>query len=445
MSFVRLENLNDFIQPGTACIKPAEKKAPGVVAKVTDISLTDCLACSGCITSAETVLVQQQNHEELFKIINDNKIAKDRKDIVVSLSLQSIASLGHKHSMDAQETAQRLASFLVSLGCDRVYDINLARHLALVESYREFKNIKDNRKGPLIGSACPGWICYAEKTNGNLIIPHLSKVRSPQQIMGSLIKRRTIDGKKPSVYHITLMPCFDKKLEASRKDFRDDCDQPDVDCVITPLELEEILNDEGVTLADFDRRPLDTIAKVDLPFDHPLTSHTGTASGGYAENLLIAEASEILGDKSNSLKDKLRYSQLRNNDFVEVTLDSSETGDTRLPKVAIVNGFRNIQTVVQRLKRNVLKYDYIEVMACPSGCINGGAQCRQNFGETQEESIEATRQVYQEVPCVDIRVSHEEEVNARLFKSLGIQDKIDKLLYTEFHAVPKMQDLAVSW
>lgn len=78
MSFVKLDNLNDFIQPSTACIKPIEKKAPGVVAKVKDVNLSDCLACSGCITSAESVLVQQQNYEELFRVINDNKVSKVR-------------------------------------------------------------------------------------------------------------------------------------------------------------------------------------------------------------------------------------------------------------------------------------------------------------------------------------------------------------------------------
>jgi iron only hydrogenase large subunit-like protein len=76
MSFVKLENLNDFIEPSSACIKPMEKKTVGVVAKVKDINLSDCLACSGCITSAETVLVQQQTHEELFTVINDSKSSK---------------------------------------------------------------------------------------------------------------------------------------------------------------------------------------------------------------------------------------------------------------------------------------------------------------------------------------------------------------------------------
>lgn len=75
MSFVKLENLNDFIHPGTTCIKPNDKKV-GVVAKLNDINLSDCLACSGCITTAETVLVQQQNHEELFKVINESKNSK---------------------------------------------------------------------------------------------------------------------------------------------------------------------------------------------------------------------------------------------------------------------------------------------------------------------------------------------------------------------------------
>lgn len=76
MSFVKLDNLNDFIQPSTACIKPIPKTIPGKVAKVSEINLSDCLACSGCITSAESVLVQEQNHDGLFKVINDNKTGK---------------------------------------------------------------------------------------------------------------------------------------------------------------------------------------------------------------------------------------------------------------------------------------------------------------------------------------------------------------------------------
>lgn len=462
MSFVRLENLNDFIQPSTACIKPVEKKATGVVAKVNDINLSDCLACSGCITSAESVLVQQQNYEELFKTINDNKTSKSSKDIVVSLSLQSISSLAHKYSMQAQEAAERIASFFVSMGCHKVYDINLARHLALVESYREFKSSQEETsqsKLPIISSICPGWICYAEKTNGDLIIPHLSRVRSPQQIMGALLKKLYCSEeagmrKRSDLFHVTLMPCFDKKLEASRQDFQDSIDESqDVDCVLTPIELEEILNNEGVTLKDFNRRKLDILGKFDCDFDQPLTSHHGSVSGGYAENLLLTLASEMLGENCDKLRSVLDYSTLKNSDFIEVNIkrstQSGEDGDTvaNMPKFAIVNGFRNIQTVVQRLKRKALKYDYIEIMACPSGCINGGAQCRPNNGENAAEMTESTRHLYSEVPVTKQSIDSNDSTNRQLYEKLNLNDSESKedLLFTDFHSVPKMQNLTVNW
>lgn len=361
--------------------------------------------------------------------------------------------MANKYSISAQETAERIASFFVSIGCNKVYDINLARHLAIVESYREFKERRDDKsKFPIISSICPGWICYAEKTNGDLLIPHLSKVRSPQQIMGALIKRlySSKDGRKRSdIYHVTLMPCFDKKLEASRQDFKDKNDgSQDVDCVLTPLEFEEILTDEGVTLFDFDPRKLDILVESDLCFDQPLTSHFGSASGGYAENILLAEASETLNDKHEELQNKLEYSTLKNGDFIEVSMKNVDNGTTKLTRrFAIVNGFRNIQTIVQRLKRNALKYDYIEIMACPSGCINGGAQCKPGPGADQASTVELARQVYNEVPKVQNSNVKSEEFNDKLYSSLSLKEGLDinELLYTNFHPVPKMQNLIGSW
>lgn len=449
MSFVRLENLNDFIQPSSTCIKPVEKKVTGVVTKVSDISLSDCLACSGCITSAESVLVQQQNYEELFKIINESKTSPTKRDVVVTLSLQSIASLAHKYNMDAQEAAERLASFFVSIGCSKVYDLNLARHLALVESYREFlERKKANQFLPIISSICPGWVCYTEKTNGELVIPYLSKVRSPQQIMGSLLKRHFCDGTtrtRMDVYHVTLMPCYDKKLEASRDDFKDKSDDSrDVDCVLTPVELEEILADEGVTLEDFDRRKLDTFIGTNEEFDQPLTSHLGSVSGGYAENILMNAISSVPVDNC----DMLEYSTTKNNDFIEVDIKKAgdASGET-FARVAIVNGFRNIQTVVQRLKRKALKYDYIEVMACPSGCINGGAQSRPRPGEDQAETISQTKALYDQVKPVALSLNPDDHRNRKLYETLKMTDEkaINGSLYTNFHPVPKMQNLAVNW
>lgn len=372
-----------------------------------------------------------------------------KREIVVSISLQTISSLAYKYSLEPQDAAERIASFFVSMGCDRVYDINLARHLALIESYREFKSHRKSKPNiPLISSVCPGWICYAEKTNGELIIPHLSKVRSPQQIMGALVKQAAVkkDKKESDVYHVTLMPCFDKKLEASRQEFKSGDERgSDVDCVLTPVELEEILNDEGVTLLDFERRKLDILVETGLPFDNPLSSHFGSVSGGYAENILmayLAKDSDIIGTNN------LQYTIQRNSDFIELTFDEGHvSGDSSLPvRFAIINGFRNIQTVVQRLKRKALKYDYIEIMACPNGCINGGAQCRPIQEQDNQSHARSVQEVYKQIPSVDLSMNSD-DVNIKLYEKLELKDQrqLNRTVYTSFRPVPKLQNVTVNW
>lgn len=367
---------------------------------------------------------------------------------MISLSLQSISSLAYKYNLNAQETAERLASFFISLGCHKIYDINLARHLALVESHKEFVSRRDSEKPnlPIISSTCPGWICYAEKTNGELVIQHLSKVRSPQQIMGSLLKRSAIR-RNEDIYHVSIMPCFDKKLEASRNDFKNASDgTQDVDCVLTPVELEEILKDEGVELSDFEPRKLDVFFETGTELDTPLSSHIGSESGGLAENILLAEARRNNLDKTNA--GDVEYSILRNKDFIELNYrgPSDDLTSVKPGKFAIINGFRNIQTIVQRLKRNALKYDYIEVMACPSGCINGGAQCKPNFGHDQQSATDLVKSIYHQVKPVELSIDPNSREIQNIYQKLELEPKeIEKSLYTEFHPIPKMNNLTVNW
>ena len=201
------------------------------------------LACSGCITSAESVLIEQQSSNELRKIFNSkNSDAsggdENVKKIVVSLQIQPIVSLAHKLNLEVEETVAKLVTYFKNLGADCVYDLKMAEDIALLEHQREFlESFRSKKKKPLISSACPGWICYAEKTHGNWILPHISRVKSAQQIMGSLIKSHLCQKWQmppKSIFHLTLMPCFDKKLEASRGDFYNEAmDAHDVDMVIT--------------------------------------------------------------------------------------------------------------------------------------------------------------------------------------------------------------------
>lgn len=217
-----------------------------------EITLADCLACSGCITSAEGVLITQQSQQEVLRVLNENNEHKrngrqeDVQTVVCTVSVQSILSLAHKYGLATEETFRRLAGYLKELGFDYVLNTKIADDLALIESRTEFlqrfadATNKSSATLPMLASSCPGWVCYAEKTHGSFILPYISTTRSPQQIMGGLVKRRLanqIGVAASRVYHVTVMPCYDKKLEASREDFYSEVNASrDVDCVITSSE-----------------------------------------------------------------------------------------------------------------------------------------------------------------------------------------------------------------
>lgn len=218
-----------------------------------EITLADCLACSGCITSAEGVLITQQSQEEVLKVLNENNAhkANNRLDevrvIVCTVSPQSIVSLATKYGLPVEATAKLLSGYLKELGVDLVLNTKVADDLALLESRKEFvQRFAAKSKGdqsavlPMLASSCPGWVCYAEKTHGSFILPYISTTRSPQQIMGMLVKNtlaKTLGVESKKIYHLTVMPCYDKKLEASREDFFSEANESkDVDCVITSSE-----------------------------------------------------------------------------------------------------------------------------------------------------------------------------------------------------------------
>ena len=236
---LQISDINDFITPSLECIKPVEMekpvKKPGgraaikieadgyyqvdetsgeeVRLKKAEITLNDCLACSGCITSAETVLISQQSKDELYKVLAENSEISsgggEGKVIVVSVSPQSVASLAAKNSLEMTQCLRKLTAFFKQLGCHRVFDTNVARNFSLAEMGKEFvERIRTGSKHtPMLTSACPGWICYAEKTHGNFILPYISKTKSPQQMMGSIVKSMYSKklGKNPNdIYHVTV-------------------------------------------------------------------------------------------------------------------------------------------------------------------------------------------------------------------------------------------------
>ncbi|OSX66411.1 hypothetical protein POSPLADRAFT_1131939 [Postia placenta MAD-698-R-SB12] len=266
----------------------------------------------------------------------------------------------------------------------------------------------------MLASACPGWICYAEKTHAEML-PFISTTKSPQQVMGTLVKEwmGAKWGRRPDqIYHVTVMPCYDKKLEASRQDFYNEMYATrDVDCVITTGELELLMREKQWDLSmpvpgEAEAAPARGDGdEIELP---ELIVHPGTSSGSYLQSLialLLADAREL----------ELAVRTVRGADYEEYTLADRATGAVVF-KGAKCYGFRNLQNVVRKVGReagvqigrgaagrmaalrgrgrgrkgdagDVEKgYDYVEVMACPGGCVNGGGQLRPQAVQPQTDA-----------------------------------------------------------
>ncbi|KAK2463272.1 hypothetical protein APHAL10511_004927 [Amanita phalloides] len=421
-----LTDLNDFITPSQACIKPVEPAKTEAGAAATEIvidssgsyyevssavkqrkleqaqiNLNDCLACSGCITSAESVLITMQSHVEVLSFLsaNENKVIP-----VLSIAPQSLASLAASlaEPTTAGQVLQRIRAFCTrKLGFAHVFDTTFARHVSLKEHIREYKERRAQNELPMIASACPGWICYAEKTHGEML-PFIAKTKSPQQMMGTLVKEWLGEkwGKKPNeIYHVTVMPCYDKKLEASRSDFyNEEYSIRDVDCVITTGEMELIMNDKGWDLSAA------VEGEEDRTFPEMLR-HQGSSSGSYLQTIMDHMAQTWPGGLKHSVK------TIRNIDYEEHVLTEVDGGKVVF-RGAKCYGFRNLQNVVRKVGRDKgvqvgsgvagklgggrrmrregggggggEGYDYVEVMACPGGCVNGGGQLRSAPGGEKE-------------------------------------------------------------
>lgn len=365
------------------------------------------------------------------------------KTIVFTVSQQSLLSIARKYQLQPEEAAKHLAGYFKKIGADFVIDTKIADDLALLESRNEFMaRFRDQKahKLPMLASSCPGWVCYAEKTHGDLILPFIATTRSPQQIMGILVKQwlaQKLNVSTEKIYHVTVMPCYDKKLEASREDFFSEvAESRDVDCVITSIEIEQMLERDGKVLTEFARDTFDWPWTSTSP-DSFIWSHESSGSGGYSDFIFKHAAKELFNEDVTTLE----YKNLRNPDFKEVILEKD--GEVVL-RFAIANGFRNIQNLVQKLKRGKSAYHYVEVMACPSGCLNGGAQIRPEKNQQQRELTVELEEMYRTLPK-----SHPDNESTNViyeFLNGAGSDKAHQHLHTTYHAVEKMSTaLNIKW
>ena len=411
--------------------------------KTATVSLNDCLACSGCVTSAETVLIQQQSLAQLQQLLatlrEPQSVATSSANtppstltpppsvIVLSLSPQSRASLAHHFSLSPLDVSRKLTTFLRSVGVAEVFDAASTLDFSLLEAQREFvqhyqatRTASNNPSShsptsncppsalplPLLTSECPGWVCYAEKTQGAYLLPHMSKIKSPQQVMGVLIKGwwASTHRLSPSqVFHVSVQPCPDKKLEAARPEFAavtasadhsegsgeeltDQRGVRDVDLVLSTTELlqliDETLGPSSTSFAALASSPLSTA------FNSPLRTSDSASSGGYADHVFRHAAVELFGVEFPPGPLPWVQSQ-RSTDSKELSL---WVGGRRVLHFALLYGFRHLQGLVKAMKGGKAEWDYVEVMACPGSCVNGGGQIKAASKELRQQK-ELVRQV----------------------------------------------------
>ena len=361
-------------------------------------------------------------------------ISANEKIFVASVSPQTRASLAAAFNVSSAEAGNMLEQLLsgpfglASGGTHGssflwVFDTNNLRDMALVMAAEEVEcTISQTPKSPILTSACPGWICYAEKTHPH-VLPHLSRLKSPQALAGTLLKSvlsRKYGIPPSQIWHLAIMPCFDKKLEASRSELTSaswssdssTSTEPvrDVDCVITAREVLSLCAARNLSFTALPRSPLPRSSRPPFPdalldaflFPRSRRPRTTDAASGSSGGFLWHTLRRVQAAHAGS---RIAVARGRNADVLEysVVAAPSAGGDADgrvLFRAARYYGFRNIQNLVRRLRparvsrlKAVgaragpsvgagLEYEFVEVMACPGGCTNGGGQIK--AGEVEE-------------------------------------------------------------
>ena len=386
---------------------------------------TSCVSCGQCIAVCPTGALQEKSYiNEAFAAINDpNKV------VLVQAAPAVRAALGESFGMPIGTDVQgKLAAALRRLGFDKVFDTNFGADLTIMEESNEFiERFKKGQNLPLITSCSPGWVKFCEHYYPEMT-DNLSSCKSPQQMFGAVAKsywaeKMGIDPKK--IVMVAVMPCTAKKFEITRAD-EDVNGLPDVDLVLTTRELARMIDCAGI---EFSSLP-------DEDFDAPLGTGTGAgvifgATGGVMEAALRTAVEKITGEPAPSVE----FTEVRGTEGIKEATYKIGTVDE--VHVAVASGLANARILLDRIKNGEANYEFIEIMGCPGGCVNGGGQPQVPFSTRNFVDIAAERAkvLYHLDETNPIRKSHENpdilELYAHYLTEPG-SEKAHELLHTTY-------------
>ncbi len=405
------------------------------IAPAGDITLAEspCVKCGQCSAHCPTgAIVEDDETAAVWEALHD----KD-KVCVVQIAPSVRVTVGKAFGLPpGTNLTRKLYSALRRLGFHAVFDTNFAADVTIVEEASEFVERFVHGRGPLplITSCCPSWTDYMEKRHWDFI-DNFSSTKSPQQILGVLAKtyyaqQAVVDPAK--LFVVSIMPCTAKKCELSRTDEMFASGFKDVDIALTTRELARMLKQSGIDFLNVDDGDADSI----------LGAYTGAGTifgvtGGVMEAALRTAVHYITGEKLA----KLEFEAMRGLEGVK-TASLAVNGKT--VRVAVAHGLRHVSDVLDEIRAaraadKEMPYHFIEVMACPGGCIGGGGQ---PYGVDNERRRLRIAGLYQDDRDRTLRSSHENPEVIRLYeKFLGrpLGPKAHQLLHTRYTARPLYQ------
>ena len=389
-------------------------------------SLNDvnCTFCGQCIEACPTgALHEKETIDEVWKKIKDPEI------VVIAQTAPAVrVALGEEFDMPiGTNVTGKMVTALRRIGFDKVFDTNTGADFTIMEEANEFlERFTKNENIPMITSCSPGWIKFIEMNYPELL-GHLSSCKSPHQMFGALLKtyyaeKENIDPKK--IYVVSVMPCVAKKFERQRDEMKKD-DLYDVDNVITTRELSRMIKQAN----------LDFVNLEDTEFDSPMGEATGAAAifgttGGVMEAALRTAADTLTGEDLP----KVDFEAVRGGEGIKratVNIAGKEI------KVVAASDLANARKILEEIKNGESDYQFVEIMACPGGCVMGGGQPIKSSKVRSEVDVRSLRAnaLYSIDEKSTIRKSHENPVVKKIYEEFLEKpgsEKAEELLHTSY-------------
>ena len=385
---------------------------------------TSCINCGQCIVACPVGALYERDDTD--KILD--AIADPNKHVLICTAPSVRAQIGECFGYEPGTDCEgKMVAALKALGFDGVFDMNLTADLTIMEEATEFLGrVKNGGALPMITSCSPGWIKYCEHYYPEFT-ENLSTCKSPQQMFGALAKTYYAEkmGWNPEdIFFVSAIPCTAKKFEVGRPG-QSAAGVPDVDVAVTTRELGRMISKAGI----------DFRALADANFDEPFAvgSSAGAifgATGGVMEAALRTAAEVIEGKPLTALE----FNEVRGVEGVK--LASYKLGDITL-NVAVASGTANAKKVLEAVKSGELDVQFIEIMACPGGCVNGGGQPIQPAAVRMTTDLRAVRAavLYTDDKNCDLRKSHENSAVKKLYDEYFGEPnshKAHEILHTQY-------------